>query len=150
MTCSDEIHIRCWSEILRRDCWKHHISFSLRFYYQILDQKVTRTVKMGNDTLSGLSPGLRRGTNPSSPSSFRRNSLSPDTSWRTLGHRHKFLLYMLGLLTILCTVYLYFAITWGASDSCSGLGGTQRAICQLKVNRMKADALKGHHRRFLM
>ncbi|KAG0570035.1 hypothetical protein M758_6G128900 [Ceratodon purpureus] len=104
---------------------------------------------MGNETLSGLSPGYRRGTNPPSPA-FRRSSSSSDSSWRILASRHKFLLYMLGLLTILCTVYLYFAITWGVSDECSGLGGTQRAVCQLKLNRLKADTLKAHHRRFLM
>ena len=103
---------------------------------------------MGNEILSGLSPGYRRGNPPVSPSAFRR-SLSSDSSWRTLASRHKFLLYMLGLLTILCTVYLYFAITWGVSDACSGLGGTQRAICQLKENRLKADSLKAHHRRLL-
>lgn len=119
-----------------------------RRFYQ-LELEVFR---MGNDNLSLLSPGLRRGTGPTSPSFFnRRNSVSPgDTSWRTLGHRHKFLLYTLGILTVLCSVYLYFAITWGASDACSGLGGAQRVTCQLRENRLKAESMKGHHRRFLM
>lgn len=100
-------------------------------------------IKMVGESLP--SPGYRRST--SSP--FKRSLSSPDISWRSLAHRHKFLLYTLGLLTLLCTVYLYFAITWGASDSCSGLGGTQRALCQLRGNKLNSDSLKAHHRRLL-
>jgi hypothetical protein len=102
---------------------------------------------MVNESLP--SPGYRRNSNPLSSSPFKRSLSSPDISWRSLAHRHKFLLYTLGLLTLLCTVYLYFAITWGASDTCSGLGGTQRALCQFRENKVKADSLKGHHRRLL-
>ncbi|XP_024387592.1 uncharacterized protein [Physcomitrium patens] len=98
---------------------------------------------MGNDNLS--SPGYRRGS--SSP--FKRSLSSPDSSWRSLANRHKFLLYMLGLLVVLCTIYLYFAITLGSSDSCSGLGGAQRVSCQMRVDAMKTDSLKAHHRRLL-
>ena len=84
-----------------------------------------------------------------SPSSFKRSLSVADISWRSLGHRHKFLLCMLGVLTLLCTVYLYFAVTLGASDSCSGLGGAQRVSCQLHENTLKAESLKAHHRRLL-
>lgn len=49
----------------------------------------------------------------------------------------------------LCTIYLYFAITLGTRDSCSGLGGTQRAICQLAAKAGSANAHKAHHRRLM-
>lgn len=84
-----------------------------------------------------------------SPASFRRSLSVPDISWRTLGHRHKFLLCMLGLLTLLCTVYLYFAVTLGANDSCLGLGRAQRVRCQLHANTLKGESMKAHHRRLL-
>lgn len=101
-------------------------------------------MKMGNDSPSG-----RRGTSLSSSSPFKRSSSVPDISWRSLGQRHKFLLYMLALLALLCTVYLYFAVTLGTSDSCSGLGGAQRVRCQLHANTLKADSIESHHRRLL-
>ena len=63
--------------------------------------------------------------------------------------RHKFLLYTLGLLTLLCTIYLYFAITLGTRDSCSGLGGAQRALCQVGVKAGKANTHKSHLRRLM-
>ncbi|KAB2065273.1 hypothetical protein ERO13_A09G076160v2 [Gossypium hirsutum] len=51
-------------------------------------------------------------------------------SFSTLVQRHRFLLTTFGFLTILCTIYLYFAVTLVASDTCSGLKGTQRPTCQ--------------------
>ncbi|KAG0587271.1 hypothetical protein KC19_2G153500 [Ceratodon purpureus] len=98
---------------------------------------------MGMDSPSG-----RRG-NPMSPSPFKRSLSVLDISWRSLGHRHKFLLTMLGLLTLLCTVYLYFAVTLGTNDSCSGLGGAQRVRCQLHANTLNSESRKAHHRRLL-
>ncbi|XVF27180.1 hypothetical protein REPUB_Repub14bG0084500 [Reevesia pubescens] len=56
-------------------------------------------------------------------------------SWSTLVQRHRFLLTALGLLAFLCTIYLYFAVTLGASDTCSGLKGTQKAACKLQHAR---------------
>lgn len=54
-------------------------------------------------------------------------------SWSTLFNRHRFLLTALALLTLLCTIYLYFAITLGAAvSSCSGLTGAQKELCRLE------------------
>lgn len=52
-------------------------------------------------------------------------------SWSALFQRHRFLLTALALLAFLCTIYLYFAITLGASASCSGLTGSEKAACSL-------------------
>ncbi|GMI86028.1 hypothetical protein like AT1G79660 [Hibiscus trionum] len=57
-------------------------------------------------------------------------------SWSTLVQRHRFLLTALGLLAFLCTIYLYFAVTLGATtDTCSGLTGTRKATCKLQHAR---------------
>ncbi|KAG7018114.1 hypothetical protein SDJN02_19982, partial [Cucurbita argyrosperma subsp. argyrosperma] len=54
-------------------------------------------------------------------------------SWSALFNRHRFLLTALALLTLLCTIYLYFAITLGAAvSSCSGLTGAQKELCRLE------------------
>ncbi|CAI0421028.1 unnamed protein product [Linum tenue] len=55
----------------------------------------------------------------------------------TLLNRHRFLLTALTLLAFLCTIYLYFAITLGASaaaaaGSCSGMSGKEKALCHLE------------------
>ncbi|KAM5578476.1 hypothetical protein ABKV19_008669 [Rosa sericea] len=60
---------------------------------------------------------------------FSQNELG---SWSTLLQRHRFLLTALVLLTFLCTVYLYFAVTLGANGSCSGMSGTEKALCHLE------------------
>ncbi|XP_010459151.1 PREDICTED: uncharacterized protein LOC104740301 [Camelina sativa] len=59
--------------------------------------------------------------------------------WEELGtcstvvQRHRYLLTALALLTFLCTIYLYFAVTLGARhSSCYGLTGKEKAICQLQ------------------
>lgn len=103
---------------------------------------------MGNEILP-FSPAHRRLSNPPFPSPIKRSLSGPDVGWQSLVRRHKFLLYTLGVLTFLCTIYLYFAITLGTRDSCSGLGGTQRAICQLAAKSGSANALKAHHRRLM-
>ncbi|KAJ9178888.1 hypothetical protein P3X46_010734 [Hevea brasiliensis] len=66
--------------------------------------------------------------------SFRKQFLRDDLgSWSTLFERHRFLLTALVLLAFLCTIYLYFAITLGATGSCSGLTGKQQALCRIEV-----------------
>ncbi|XP_023523364.1 uncharacterized protein LOC111787579 [Cucurbita pepo subsp. pepo] len=63
-------------------------------------------------------------------------------SWSTLFNRHRYLLTALALLTCLCTIYLYFAITLGATaSSCAGLTGAQKELCHLE--HAKASLAKG-------
>ncbi|KAI3463494.1 hypothetical protein Pfo_020157 [Paulownia fortunei] len=59
----------------------------------------------------------------------------------TLIQRHRFLLTALVLLAFLCTIYLYFAVTLGAGDACSGLMGAQKASCHLQL--AKKSVAKG-------
>ncbi|KAK7400439.1 hypothetical protein VNO78_11647 [Psophocarpus tetragonolobus] len=73
------------------------------------------------------SPRLR---SPSFKRQFTKYELG---SWPTLLKRHCFLLSALALLTVLCTIYLYFAVTFVANDSCSGLSGPQKASCQASM-----------------
>ncbi|GLT59963.1 hypothetical protein SLA2020_327560 [Shorea laevis] len=68
-------------------------------------------------------------SSPMRRKSFPRDELG---SWSTLFQRHRYLLTALALLAFLCTIYLYFAVTLGATGSCSGLKGTQRATCELQ------------------
>ncbi|CAL0331445.1 unnamed protein product [Lupinus luteus] len=81
----------------------------------------------------------------SSPRTLRSSSLRKQFtknemgSWSTLYQRHRYLLFALTLLVILCTVYLYFAVTLGeASDPCFGLNGPEKASCH--VQHLKAEA----------
>jgi len=74
--------------------------------------------------------------------SFRRQFTKDELgSWSTLVQRHRFLLSALVLLTLLCTVYLYFAVTLGASGTCSGLTGAQKASCHMEL--VKDSVAKG-------
>ncbi|XP_057814112.1 uncharacterized protein LOC131028012 [Cryptomeria japonica] len=86
---------------------------------------------MGHDCIS--SPH-RRAQPPVSPlsGSFRRQLQSREDGWMTLFRRHQYLLTALAILTCLCTIYLYFAITLGAAGSCSGLSGKEKALCHLE------------------
>ncbi|KAG8388199.1 hypothetical protein BUALT_Bualt02G0100900 [Buddleja alternifolia] len=78
----------------------------------------------------------------SPPSSKRQFSRGDEFgSCSTLVQRHRFLLTALVLLTFLCTVYLYFAVTLGAANSCSELTGTQKASCHFE--QAKASLAKG-------
>jgi len=77
-------------------------------------------------------PGLR---SPSFKRQFAKYELG---SWSVLVNRHRFLLYALALLTVLCTIYLYFAIKLGANDSCSGLSGPQKVSCQMELVKVSA------------
>ncbi|KAL3819111.1 hypothetical protein ACJIZ3_005016 [Penstemon smallii] len=67
-------------------------------------------------------------------------------SCSTLVQRHRFLLTALALLTFLCTIYLYFAVTLGTGDSCSDLIGVQKASCLLQ--QAKESVAKGKLRLF--
>ncbi|XLR43328.1 hypothetical protein S83_027988, partial [Arachis hypogaea] len=66
-------------------------------------------------------------------------------NWSTLMERHRFLLSALVLLVLLCSVYLYCAVL-GASDTCSGLTGPEKASCHmqyLKVYVAKVEIVLG-------
>ncbi|KAK9066329.1 hypothetical protein SSX86_013650 [Deinandra increscens subsp. villosa] len=78
----------------------------------------------------------RRSQTAFSPSSFKRQYTKDDElgSFSTVIKRHRYLLTALALLTLLCTVYLYFAVTLGAAgDVCSGLNATQKALCRVQL-----------------
>ncbi|XP_054791002.1 uncharacterized protein LOC129296420 isoform X1 [Prosopis cineraria] len=75
---------------------------------------------------------------PSFRRQFQRDELG---SWSALVQRHRYLLTALALLTFLCTVYLYFAVTLGAGGSCSGLTGVQKASCRMEL--AKTSIAKG-------
>ncbi|XP_057430844.1 uncharacterized protein LOC130723736 [Lotus japonicus] len=81
------------------------------------------------------SPRLR---SPSFKRQFAKVELG---NWSTLVQRHRFLLSTLVLLTILCFVYLYFAVTIGSNGSCSGLTGAQKASCHMEL--VKDSIAKG-------
>ncbi|XP_022948745.1 uncharacterized protein LOC111452323 [Cucurbita moschata] len=88
--------------------------------------------------LDSILASPRRRT-PTFRKQFPANELG---SWSTLFNRHRFLLTALALLTCLCTIYLYFAITLGATaSSCSGLTGAQKELCHLE--HAKASLAKG-------
>ncbi|KAL5697791.1 hypothetical protein ACHQM5_028907 [Ranunculus cassubicifolius] len=95
--------------------------------------------------LEGISSPHRRTQNgPFSTSSSFRKILFPREelgNWSTLLKRHKFLLTMMVVLVVLCTIYLYFAVTLGGNGTCSGLIGTEQALCRLEA--AKASVGKG-------
>uniref|UniRef100_A0A7N0RG70 Uncharacterized protein n=1 Tax=Kalanchoe fedtschenkoi TaxID=63787 RepID=A0A7N0RG70_KALFE len=70
-------------------------------------------------------------SNPTFKKQFPKDELG---NCSTLLKRHRFLLTALSLLVILCTVYLYFAVTLGAS-SCAGLTGNEKALCHLEHSK---------------
>ncbi|XP_050893867.1 uncharacterized protein LOC127100661 [Lathyrus oleraceus] len=79
-------------------------------------------------------------------SSFARRQFTKNEvgSWSILIMRHRYLLSVLALLTILCTVYLYFAISFGSRDSCSGLRGPKKASCLMEIvkSQMRSTATR--------
>ncbi|XP_010268469.1 PREDICTED: uncharacterized protein LOC104605411 [Nelumbo nucifera] len=93
--------------------------------------------------LDSLSSPHRRSQNPFSSSSLRKQIQAREElgNCSTLLQRHRFLLTMLVLLAFLCTVYLYFAVTLGTPETCSGLSGTKKALC--KLEEAKASVAKG-------
>ncbi|AQK40647.1 uncharacterized protein LOC100278328 [Zea mays] len=83
--------------------------------------------------LDSLSSPHRRSQNIFFVSSSKKPQSSRDDSWSALVERHRFLLTTLLVLAFLCSIYLYFAVTLGASDACSGLtGGAQKIECQAR------------------
>ncbi|CAM0958654.1 unnamed protein product [Alopecurus aequalis] len=81
--------------------------------------------------LDALSSPHRRSQNTFLPSSPKRPQSSG--SWSALVDRHRFLLTTLVVLAVLCTVYLYFAVTLATQDeACSGLTGDEMAVCRGK------------------
>ncbi|MBA0818516.1 hypothetical protein Gohar_022235 [Gossypium harknessii] len=91
-----------------------------------------------------VSSPLRR-----SASTRRQSSRDEFGSWSTLVERHRFLLTALGLLAFLCTIYLYFAVTLGATDTCSGLKGTEKATCRGKGGKGLGKGGAKRHRKVL-
>ncbi|XP_059640574.1 uncharacterized protein LOC132282803 [Cornus florida] len=88
------------------------------------------------------SPHRRTQTVFSSASLKRQYSrLDEPGGCSVLLQRHRFLLTALALLTFLCTIYLYFAVTLGVGESCSGLTGTQKELCRME--KAKASVAKG-------
>ncbi|KQJ95832.1 uncharacterized protein LOC100833714 [Brachypodium distachyon] len=84
--------------------------------------------------LDSLSSPHRRSQNTFFLSSPRKPQSSRDDagSWSALVERHRFLLTTLVVLAFLCTIYLYFAVTLGSPNACSGLTGDEMAVCQEK------------------
>lgn len=128
--------------------WEGTVTANLLSVVWKVEQSWQDGVEMGVDVLpGGLSPAHRRSGNPLSPAPFKRSQSrigdEPDLGWRSLAQRHQFLLSMLGILAFLCTVYLYFAVTLGTKDLCSGLGGGQRALCQL--NNKLGNQISEHY-----
>ncbi|CAD6265727.1 unnamed protein product [Miscanthus lutarioriparius] len=82
--------------------------------------------------LDSLSSPHRRSQNTFFVSSAKKPQSSRDDSWSALVERHRFLLTTLLVLAFLCTIYLYFAVTLGASDACTGLAGAERIECQAR------------------
>ncbi|KAL8232306.1 hypothetical protein R6Q57_002084 [Mikania cordata] len=76
----------------------------------------------------------RRSQTVFSSSSFKKQHSKTEElgSFSTVIRRHRFLLTALALLAFLCTIYLYFAVTLGGDDNCSGLTGTQKALCHTR------------------
>ena len=90
--------------------------------------------------LDSLSSPHRRSQNTvflASPSKKQQSGFNEPGSWSTIYERHRFLLMMLALLAFLCTIYLYFAVTLGATGSCSGMSGAEKALCQAKSSLHK-------------
>lgn len=79
-----------------------------------------------------VSPRWRQNSITSTPFKKQHARLDELGSFSTLVHRHRFLLTAFALLTFLCTIYLYLAVTFGANDSCSGFSGTQKSMCHIQ------------------
>ncbi|KAF5808474.1 hypothetical protein HanRHA438_Chr04g0156231 [Helianthus annuus] len=82
--------------------------------------------------LDGVITSPHRRSQPAffSPSFKKQPSKTDELGdFPTIVRRHRFLLTALVLLAFLCTVYLYFAVTLGDYDTCSGLTGSQKALC---------------------
>ncbi|XP_020264781.1 uncharacterized protein LOC109840523 isoform X2 [Asparagus officinalis] len=93
--------------------------------------------------LDSLSSPHRR-----SPPSFSFSVKKPTSGQREWGscsalfERHRFLLTMLILLVVLCTVYLYFAVTLGGREQCSGLSGAEKELCKAELSALHKGKLR--------
>ncbi|KAG6424411.1 hypothetical protein SASPL_114829 [Salvia splendens] len=92
-----------------------------------LDSIITSPHRRSQQTQSAFSPRSRK-------QHWRDAELG---SWQTLVQRHQFLLTALSLLVALCTIYLYFAVTLGSADECSGLAGAEKVSCRLQLSAAK-------------
>lgn len=93
--------------------------------------------------LDSLSSPHRRSQNASSPFSVKKPQKGhDDLTWSILLERHRFLLTMMVLLVLLCTIYLYFAVTLGGTGSCSALSGADKVLCQAKSSVKHNGKLK--------
>jgi hypothetical protein len=70
----------------------------------------------------------------------RKGEEAADLSLPALVERHKFLLVTVVILVVLCTVYLYFAVSMEIKDdpgysgaACRGLQGEALRLCQEKL-----------------
>ncbi|KAL8243520.1 hypothetical protein R6Q59_009778 [Mikania micrantha] len=97
--------------------------------------------------LDGVITSPHRRTQTAFSSNSSRKSFTTGNelgSFSTVIRRHRFLLTALGLLAFICTIYLYFAVTLGAGgDQCSGLTGTQKALCHVQLQQAKESVTKG-------
>lgn len=100
------------------------------FAYYLLVQVQTNQY-IATMVLDSLSSPHRRSQNTFFVSSAKKPQSSRDDSWSALFERHRFLLTTLVVLAFLCTIYLYFAVTFGA-DACARLSGAERIECQAK------------------
>ncbi|KAK1358130.1 hypothetical protein POM88_051386 [Heracleum sosnowskyi] len=96
------------------------------------------------DMVSESSP--RRRQNSVNPLPFRKHQSDEVGSFSTVVRRHKFLLTACSLLLLLCTIYLYLAVTLGDNDACSNLSETQKSQCHLQ--QVKEVIAKGKFRIF--
>eukprot|EP00897_Mesotaenium_endlicherianum_P001077 jgi/Mesen1/10970/ME000096S10548 len=92
-----------------------------------------RRQKQSQSGLSGspvLQPLPHRAKGGSAGDSSRDDP--SDNTLAALVRRHRFLLSMMSVLLVLCTIYLYFAISMGEGPtSCSGLHGADFEQCKL-------------------
>jgi hypothetical protein len=107
--------------------WEYLAHYSCLFLGRIQTNQYITTM-----VLDSLSSPHRRSQNTFFVSSAKKPQSSRDDSWSALVERHRFLLTTLLVLAFLCTVYLYFAVTLGASDACTGLTGAERIECQAR------------------
>ncbi|XP_047342144.1 uncharacterized protein LOC124945708 [Impatiens glandulifera] len=69
----------------------------------------------------------------SMPSNKKQYAKPDDLSCSVLLQRHRYLLTALALLAVLCTVYLYFAVTLVPGKSCAGLTGKLKESCNAEL-----------------
>ena len=109
-----------------------HLTYTPEYFLTICLDRLQTNQYTATMVLDSLSSPHRRSQNTFFVSSTKKPQPSRDDSWSALLERHRFLLTTLVVLAFLCTIYLYFAVTLGASDACAGLTGAERIECQAK------------------